>query len=99
MVVLMLLAAVVSFFLRKWLNGSAILAEMIVNAGIGYQMEMQAAVSMQALQQLSLVPARVVRDGTLAEINAEGVVPDDLLFLEAGDMVPANARLLDTAQL
>ena len=52
MVVLMLLAAVVSFFLRKWLNGSAILAEMIVNAGIGYQMEMQAAVSMQALQQL-----------------------------------------------
>lgn len=52
MVVLMLLAAVVSFFLREWLDGSAILAEMMVNAGIGYQMEMQAAVSMQALQQL-----------------------------------------------
>ena len=45
------------------------------------------------------MPARVVRDGTQAGINAEGVVPDDLLFLEAGDMVPANARLLDAAQL
>ena len=99
MVVLMLLAAGVSFFLREWLDGGAILAVMVVNAGIGYYMEMQAAVSMQALQQLSLVPARVIRDGTLTEINAEGVVPNDLLFLEAGDMVPADARLLDAAQL
>ena len=99
LVVLMLLAAGVSFFLREWLDGGAILVVVAVNAGIGYYMEVQAAVSMQALQQLALVPARVIRDGTLTEINAEGVVPDDVLFLEAGDMVPADARLLDATQL
>ncbi|MFC7670618.1 hypothetical protein ACFQT0_26980 [Hymenobacter humi] len=70
-----------------------------VNAAIGYYMEVQAQVSMEALQQLALVLARVVRDGLLTSISAEAVVPGDVLFLEAGDLVPADATLLDTAQL
>lgn len=99
LVLLMLLAAGVSFFLGEALDGAAILVVVLVNAAIGYYMEVQAQVSMQALQQLVRVPARVLRDGVLTAINAEAVVPGDVLFLEAGDLVPADARLLRAAQL
>ncbi|GAB3323463.1 cation-transporting P-type ATPase [Hymenobacter humi] len=99
LVLLMLLAAGVSFFLGEGQDGAAILVVIFVNAAIGYYMEVQAQVSMEALQQLALVLARVVRDGLLTSISAEAVVPGDVLFLEAGDLVPADATLLDTAQL
>lgn len=88
-----------SFFFKEWLDGIAILAVIFINAGIGFWMELQARRSMESLQKMSAVPARVLRNGALLEIAAEAVVPGDLLFVEGGDMITADARLLRATQL
>lgn len=98
-VYLLLFAALMSFYFQEWLDGVAILIVIFINAIIGFYMEYQAGQSMEALQKLSSVPAKVMRNGNLLEIDAEGVVPGDVLFLEAGDMVSADARILKYSQL
>lgn len=98
-VLLLLLAAGLSFFFKEWLDGIAILVVVLVNAVIGFWMEYGAERSMEALKKLTSVPARVVRDGKLVEIPSEEVVPGDVLFVEAGDMITADARILQSAQL
>lgn len=98
-VYLLLFAALMSFYFQEWLDGVAILIVIFINAIIGFYMEYQAGQSMEALQKLSSVPAKVLRNGKLLEIDAEGVVPGDVLFIEAGDMVSADARILKYSQL
>lgn len=98
-VYLLIIAAVLSFFFKEWLDGSAILIVILINSIIGFYMEFQAERSMEALKKLSILPAKVVRDGAMNEINAEELVPGDLIFLEAGDMVPADGRIVRCSQL
>ncbi|NOS90855.1 MAG: cation-translocating P-type ATPase [Cyclobacteriaceae bacterium] len=99
LVYLLIVAAGLSFFFEEWLDGFAILVVILINAIIGFYMEYQAERSMEALKKLSILPAKVVRNGTTTEINAEELVPGDLVFLEAGDMVPADGRILRSSQL
>jgi P-type Ca2+ transporter type 2C len=91
-VLLLAVAAGLSFFFKEWLDGFAIIAVIIINAVIGFIMEFQAERSMEALKKLTMVPARVLRDGKLTEIPSEEVVPGDILFAEGGDMITADAR-------
>ena len=98
-VYLLILAAGLSFFFQEWLDGSAILAVILINSIIGFYMEYQAERSMEALKKLSVLPAKVIRNGEMKEINAEELVPGDLIFMEAGDMVPADGRILRSSQL
>ncbi len=98
-VYLLILAAGLSFFFQEWLDGFAILVVIFINAIIGFYMEFQAERSMEALKKLSVLPAKVIRNGELSEINAEELVPGDLVFLEAGDMVPADGRIFRSSQL
>ena len=86
-------------FFQEWLDGIAIIAVIVINAVIGFLMEFQAERSMEALKKLTTVPARVLRDGTLGAISSEELVPGDILFVEGGDMVTADARLISSAQL
>lgn len=97
-VYLLLFAAGMSFYFREWLDGLAILVVILINACIGFYMEFQAGRSMDALQKLSIVPAKVLRGGKLQEIDAVQIVPGDVIFLEAGDMVPADARIIELSQ-
>lgn len=99
LVYLLIVAAGLSFFFQEWLDGSAILVVILINALIGFYMEYQAERSMEALKKLSILPAKVIRNGTTTEINAEELVPGDLIFLEAGDMVPADGRIARSSQL
>ena len=99
LVYLLIFAAGLSFFFQEWLDGSAILVVIFINAIIGFYMEYQAERSMGALKRLSILPAKVIRDGITTEINAEELVPGDLIFLEAGDMVPADGRISRASQL
>ncbi|CAN5430361.1 cation-transporting P-type ATPase [soil metagenome] len=99
LVYLLIVAAAASFFFKEWLDGSAILIVIFINSLIGFYMEYQAERSMEALKKLSTLPAKVIRDGKLAEINAEELVPGDLVFLEAGDMVPADGKIARSSQL
>lgn len=98
-VLLLAVAAGLSFFFKEWLDGFAIIAVIIINAVIGFIMEFQAERSMEALKKLTMVPARVLRDGKLTEIPSEEVVPGDILFVEGGDMITADARLINVTQL
>lgn len=99
LVYLLIGAAGLSFFFQEWLDGSAILVVILINALIGLYMEYQAERSMEALKKLSILPAKVIRNGTTTEIDAEELVPGDLIFLEAGDMVPADGRISRSSQL
>lgn len=99
LVYMLIVAAGLSFFFQEWLDGSAILVVILINAIIGFYMEFQAERSMEALKKLSTLPVKVIRRGTMTEINAEELVPGDLVFLEAGDMVPADGRIFRSSQL
>jgi P-type Ca2+ transporter type 2C len=98
-VYLLLFAAALSFWFKEWLDGGAILVVIIINTVIGFFMEYQAGQSMKALKKLSLVPAKVIRDGMLAEVNSSEIVPGDLVFAEGGDLVPADGRIIRSMQL
>lgn len=98
-VVLLAIAAALSFFFGEWPDGVAIIVVIILNAVIGFLMEFQAERSMNALKKLTAVPAKVIRDGKLIEIHSENVVPGDILFVEGGDMITADARIIYAAQL
>lgn len=92
-------AALLSFVFKESLDGIAIAAVLWINALIGFAMEWQAQRSMQALRQLSQTFTRVVRGGRQQLIKVEAVVPGDIVFLEAGDIVPADLRIAQQEQL
>ena len=96
---LLAVAAALSFFFKEWLDGIAILAVVFINGIVGFWMEYQADRSMSVLKRLASVPARVMRDGKLIEIASEEVVQGDILFVEAGDMISADARIIKSARL
>lgn len=98
-VYLLIFAAATSFFFKEWLDGIAILVVLFLNAAIGFYLEYQALVSMNALKKLTLTKAKVIRGAKLQEIPAEELVPGDVLFVEAGDMVSADARVIKPMNL
>ncbi|WP_143774104.1 cation-translocating P-type ATPase [Niastella vici] len=98
-VLLLAIAAGLSFFFKEWLDGIAIIVVIVINAVVGFLMEFQAERSMDALRKLTTVPARVMRNGKLVEVPSEDLVPGDILFVEGGDMITADARLIKTSQL
>ncbi|MBW7941243.1 MAG: cation-translocating P-type ATPase [Candidatus Kuenenia stuttgartiensis] len=99
MVWLLLFAAGLSFWFQEYLDATAILLVILINAVVGFWMELQALRSMNALKKMASVPSKVFRDGKLVEISSEDLVPGDVLFLEAGDVISADARIIQAAQL
>lgn len=99
MVALLSLAALVSLFMREFLDAIAILVVILLNALIGFLTEFRAEKAMEALRSMTSPNARILRDGKPVLIPAERVVPGDILLLEAGDLVPADARLIETRNL
>ena len=90
-------AAVVSGLLHDWLDATAIMAIVFINGGLGFIQEFRAERSLAALRKMSVTMARAVRGGVLQSIPARELVPGDLLILEAGDRISADARLIYTA--
>ncbi len=89
-------AAFVSGLLEDWLDAAAILTIVLLNGVLGFVQEFRAERSLAALRKMSVATARVVRDGTLRVIPAREVVSGDVVLLEAGDRIPADARLVYT---
>jgi Ca2+-transporting ATPase len=90
-------AAVISGLLEDWLDAAAIIAIVFLNGLLGFVQEFRAEQSLAALRKMSVSMARVLRNGILQSIPARELVPGDLILLEAGDRVPADARLMYTA--
>lgn len=98
-VYLLLLAMGLSLFFQEWLDAIAIAVVILLNAVIGFIMEFQAERSMEALQKMTSQSARVLRDGKVQEIPSAEIVPGDIMLLEAGDMVQADGRILESTDL
>src|SRR5512136_2237413 len=98
-VMLLIVAAVVSAFLGEWVDASAIMVIVILNAVLGIIQERRAEEALAALKKLAAPEARVLRDGHRRTISSRELVPGDILFLEAGNHVPADVRLLEAVNL
>jgi P-type Ca2+ transporter type 2C len=99
MVYVLLVAVGVSTFMEEWINALAILAIVLLNALISFFQEIKSQSSLEALNKLTVPKARVKRDQKISLIDSLQIVPGDLLVVEAGDYVVADARLLKAAQL
>ncbi len=95
----LVVAAALSFALGDRVDSYAILAVLAINTLTGFMLEWNARQSMQALRRLDTAQARVMRDGQVQEVSSETVTPGDLLLVEAGDLVVADAELIEIHQL
>ena len=106
MILILIAAAIVSFVIacvegepKEFFEPVLILFIVIINAIMGVMQESKAEKALDALKGLSAPHARVLRDGTERIIDASQLVPGDIIRLEAGDFVPADARLLHSVSL
>lgn len=98
-VYMLIFGAVVSLFFKDYIEAAAILVVILVNAVIGFLMEMQARSYMKALKEMDVIKTKVLRDGKIEIIPAENLTLGDIVMLEAGDLVPGDGRLLVANQL
>jgi Ca2+-transporting ATPase len=98
-VMLLIVAAVISAFLGEWIDASAIMTIVVLNAILGIVQERRAEEALAALKKLAAPEARVLRDGHHLTVSSRDLVPGDILFLEAGNHVPADVRLLEAVNL
>ncbi len=104
MIIILLVAALISGVLAVLENESfadviIILAVVIINAVLGVYQESKAEKAIEALQEMSAATSKVLRDGKVQIIHSEDLVVGDVILLEAGDAVPADARILENASL
>jgi Ca2+-transporting ATPase len=98
-VFILMIAAFVKFFVSNILDGSVLLATILIMMCISFFQEMKAERALQALKQLAAHKSKVKRDEKVQIIHSENLVPGDEIFLEMGDKVPADARLIDAKNL
>ncbi|MFO7815211.1 MAG: cation-transporting P-type ATPase [Halanaerobiales bacterium] len=98
-VILLIIASSISFFIGDTIEGIAILAVIIINALFGFITEYRAEKSVEELKKMVTTEAKVLRGGKIKEINSENVVPGDILIIEEGDRVTADGRLLEADNL
>lgn len=93
-VLLLLAAAVIAVALGEWIDTLAILVIVVLNAALGLYQHWKTEHALEALRSYSAPTARVRRDGRSQRIESRALVPGDVIELEAGDQVPADARLI-----
>lgn len=106
MILILIAAAAISFVIaciegnaKEFFEPVLILLIVIINAIMGVMQESKAEKALDALKNMSAPKARVIRDGTEAVIDASLLVPGDIIRLEAGDFIPADARLIRSVSL
>ncbi len=106
MIIILLVAAVISFFVAlnghedaEFIEPIVIIGIVVMNAILGMTQESKAERALEALQSMTAPRARVVRDGKEQMVDTGQIVPGDIIMVEAGDFVPADARLLSAQSL
>ncbi len=100
MQIVLLIAGIICLFLPGQIpTGILLILLTLLNAWMGMNQEGKAEDSVAALQKMMVVKARVTRDGQLIETSMDALVPGDIVNVEAGDLVPADARILRAATL
>ena len=99
MLILLVLSSVFSFAIHDARTGVILLIIVLVNATIGFTQEYKAEKVMESLEKLVVPLAKVKRDGKLSELPSELLVPGDIIYVEEGDSVPADCRVLEETEL
>jgi magnesium-transporting ATPase (P-type) len=94
LIYVLIIASLVTAILGHWIDAGVIIGVVFVNAIIGFVQEGKAEDALKAIRQMLSPNAMVVRDGKQISIKAELLVPGDVVFLQSGDKVPADLRLL-----
>lgn len=105
MVIMLLVAAAISVitgFIQgepEWADAAIILSVVILNSVLGVVQEAKSEQALEALQEMSAAQSKVIRDGKLIHMASSELVPGDVVLLEAGDSVPADCRVLESASM
>ena len=99
LVYVLLAAGFVKLMLGLWLDASVIIGVVLINAVLGFIQEGKAEKALDSIRNMLSADARVLRDGAVRIIAAEDLVPGDVILLESGDRIPADARLIDAKNL
>ncbi|WP_209280931.1 HAD-IC family P-type ATPase [Kocuria sp. JC486] len=99
LIYVLLAAAVLTAVLQEWVDTGVIVLVVVINAVIGFVQEGRAEKALEGIRQMLSASASVRRDGLWSTVEAEDLVPGDIVRLSAGDRVPADIRLLEAANL
>ncbi len=99
MIIILIVSALISLVLGETIDAVVILIVVALNALLGFTQEYRAEQAMAALKRMAVPHVRVRREGHTQDILARELVPGDILLLEAGNSVPVDARLLESANL
>ncbi len=98
-VILLIVASIISALLGDYIEAAAIMAIVVLNSVLGIIQERRAEEALSALKRLAAPDAQVMRDDRRQALPAYDLVPGDIVYLEAGNYVPADVRLLETMNL
>ncbi len=96
---ILLFAVVISFLTKEYVDSTVILTILIFNAFFGFIQEYRAEKAIEELKKLAALKANVLRKGNVVEVDSKFIVPGDIILLEEGDKIPADARLIFTKNL
>ena len=101
LIIASIISAVISFVQGEndYIDSIIIIGIVIFNAILGVIQEAKAEKAIEALKEMIAPKAKVLRDGKVIEVDAKGIVVGDIIILEAGNFVPADARLIETYNL
>ncbi|MGP7961505.1 cation-translocating P-type ATPase [Sanguibacter sp. A247] len=99
LIYVLLVAALLKAVVGDWVDCAVILAVAIINAGIGFVQEGKAESALASIRTMLSAHAEVLRDGTWSKIDADDLVPGDVVRVRAGDRVPADVRVLEATNL
>ncbi|ABI56378.1 cation-transporting P-type ATPase [Alkalilimnicola ehrlichii MLHE-1] len=99
LIYILIVAAIGTAFLQHWVDTGVILAVVLINAIIGFIQEGKAEKALDAIRGMLSPKAMVLRDGHRQTVDAEELVPGDIVLLQAGDRVPADLRLVEARNL
>ncbi|MFJ1513546.1 cation-translocating P-type ATPase [Cellulosimicrobium funkei] len=99
LIYILLVSAVLKAILGDWVDFTVILAVAVINAAIGFIQEGRAESALEGIRNMLSVNAEVRRDGAWARVDADDVVPGDVVRVRSGDRVPADVRLIQATNL
>lgn len=99
MMIILIIAFFISIGLKEKIDAYVILSVIVVNTLVGFIHEYKVEKSIQALKKMDSPFAKVYRDGTLKKILAETLTPGDIIYIEEGDKIPADGRIIESKNL